>query len=257
MNEFLENDFKHKIELIRNKTNVLHFSTGADSVACFLKLRENGIEPILIYQYFIKDLPMVKNYIDYFENKFNVHVHQFPSSLWAEHYDKAFYQLPIAYRIKFQNDIEQYGLWRYDKEFFRDNITKSMGGDVVFHLGLRYTDGVFRYKHLMKNGVYFENKFYPIASYQVCDIQSILKKYDCKLPIEYKLWGISFESPRAFNINLIKENCPETYKMIREKFPLVGALGYRDAYNTLNHHFRQRLVQYKDFAISKEEYTVW
>lgn len=257
MNEFLENDFKSRVELIRNKTNVLHFSTGADSVASFLKLRENGIEPILIYQYFIKDLPMVKNYIDYFEKKFNVHVYQFPSTLWAEHYDKAFYQPPLMYREKYWNKLTQYGLWLYNKDFFRKNIADSLGGDVVFHLGLRYTDGVFRYRHLLKNGVYFGNKFYPVASYKVCDIQDILKKYDCKLPIEYKLWGISFESPRAFNINLIKENCPETFNMIKERFPLVGALGYRDLYNKLNTHFKQRVSQYKDFALSKEDYEIW
>ena len=110
---------------------------------------------------------------------------------------------------------------------------------------------------MIKNGVYFGNKFYPIASYKVGDVQQILRKYDCKLPIEYKLWGISFESPRSFNINLIRENCPETFNMIKERFPLVGALGYRNAYNKLNMHFKQRVSQYKDFAISKEDYETW
>ena len=32
MLEQIENDFKQKVDEIKNKTNVFHFSTGADSV---------------------------------------------------------------------------------------------------------------------------------------------------------------------------------------------------------------------------------
>ena len=73
MNEALEKDFLLKVDSLKSKTNVLHFSCGADSVACYLRLREYGIKPILIYHYFLKDLPMVKNYIDWFKkNLMNV-----------------------------------------------------------------------------------------------------------------------------------------------------------------------------------------
>lgn len=257
MLEQLENDFKAKIDGLKEKTNVLHFSTGADSVACFLRLREHGIEPILIYKYFIKDLPMVKNYIDYFEKKFNVHIYQFPHTLWAEHTDKALYQLPIKAREKFRNNIGKYYLDCYKNEYFDKAIVEALGNDVVFHLGLRYTDGLRRYQHLMKHGVSFGNKFYPIASFKVADIYDLLDKYDCRLPIEYGLWGISFEAPRSFNINLIKENCPATYEAIKAKFPLIGTLGYRDKYTKLNQHFKSRTTQFKRFAISKEGYEIW
>ena len=257
MLEQLENDFKAKVGGLKGKTNVLHFSTGADSVACFLKLRENGIEPILIYKYFIKDLPMVKNYIDYFEKKFNVHVFQFPSTLWAEHNDKVLYQLPIKAREKHFNNLSKYYLDLYTKDVFDQSLAKTLGGDVVFHLGLRYTDGLRRYQHIMKHGCSFENKFYPIASFKVADIQELLDKYDCKLPIEYGLWGISFESPRSFNINLIKENCPSTYEAIKKQFPMIGALGLRDKYTRLNQHFKARVTQFKKFAMPKEGYEIW
>lgn len=257
MLEVLENDFKAKVKSLKNKTNVLHFSTGADSVAAFLKLRENGIEPILVYKYFIKDLPMVKNYIDYFEKKFDVHIYQFPSTLWANWIDNALFQLPIKARERFRNNIGKYYLDYYDKDFFDNAIAEAIGGDVVFHLGLRYTDGLRRYQHLMKHGCSFENKFYPIASFKVADIYDLLDKYDCKLPIEYGLWGISFESPRPWNIKLIKENCPMTYEMIKKQFPLFEADLFRDDYNKLNQHFKSRLTQFKRFAIPKELFEIW
>jgi hypothetical protein len=81
MNEILEYDFLQKVKSLKNKTNVLHFSTGADVVASYLKLKEHGIRPILVYHYYLKNLPMVKNHIDYFETKFGEHIYQFPSTL--------------------------------------------------------------------------------------------------------------------------------------------------------------------------------
>lgn len=31
--KILEEDYQNKIKLLKNKTNILHFSTGADSIA--------------------------------------------------------------------------------------------------------------------------------------------------------------------------------------------------------------------------------
>jgi hypothetical protein len=256
MNEILEYDFLQKVKSLKNKTNVLHFSTGADAVASYLKLKEHGIKPVLIYHYFIKDLPMVKNYIDYFEKKFDEHIYQFPSTLWAERIDNALYQPPVWAREKFRNHITHYELDKFTKEEFDKVIADTLGGDVVFHLGLRYTDGIRRYSHLTRHGTSYGNKFYPIASFQVKDIQDILERHDCLLPIEYRLWGISFESPRAWNVNLIKEHCPETYRQILKIFPMAGAEGLRK-YAALNKHFKQRITQFGKYAMPKEMYPIW
>ena len=256
MNEQLEKDFLSKVNTLKDKTNILHFSCGADAVACYLRLKEFGIKPILVYHYFIKDLPIHQNYIDWFEKKFNEKIYQFPSTLFSELLYKGLYQYPVKAREKFYNMIG-YILDGHTKEKFDKFLAGAVGGDVVFHLGLKYTDGLRRYQYLMKNGCSYGNKFYPIASFQVKDIQDILEKHDCLLPIEYKLWGISFEKPRAWNIYLIKEHCPVTYKMILDWFPLVGAEGLRDKFNKLSKHFKQRVTQFGKYAMPKEMYKTW
>jgi hypothetical protein len=95
-----------------------------------------------------------------------------------------------------------------------------------------------------------------VASFQIKDIQNILEKHDCLLPLEYKLWGISWEAPRAWNINLIREHCPETYRQIGNIFPMVRLEGTRK-YAKLNRHFKSRLTQFSRFAMNKEMYPVW
>jgi hypothetical protein len=256
MNLELEKDFLNKVDSLKDKTNILHFSCGSDAVASYLRLKEFGIKPILVYHYFIKGLPIHQNYIDWFEKKFNERIYQFPSTLFSEMLDNALYQYPVKARERFRNKIG-YDLEKHTKESFDRFLADSVGGDVVFHLGLKYTDGLRRYQHLIKQGCKYKDKFYPIASFQVKDIQDILEKYDCLLPIDYRLWGISFESPRAWNINLIKEFCPVTYKMILEVFPLVGAEGLRDRFNKLNKHFKQRITQFCKYAMTKEMCKTW
>lgn len=254
--KILEADYQNKVKLLKGKTNILHFSTGADSVASFLRLREAGIEPILIYKYFIPNLKMVDNYIDYFQNKFNVRVYQLPSPLFFEMFGSIQFQKPT---LKVKKLYDNFAFLRgVDKKVF-DRVLGDIfiGKNTIYHYGLRYTDGIRRFEHLKKNGVMFENKFYPIASFKIGDIQAILKKYNCKLPIEYSLWGISFESPRAWNIGVIKEYCPKSYKQILEWFPLIDYEMYRDTYNKLNRHFLSRVKQFKDFAIDKGGYKEW
>jgi len=257
MNEQLENDFNEKVKTLKGKINVLHFSCGADSVAAYLKLKENGIDPILVYHYFLKDLPMVKNYMDWFCNRFNEKIYQVSSTLWAEHIDNALFQLPIKAREKFRNNIEMAELDLYTHDMTDLLIKDAIGGDVIFHIGLKYTDGLRRYQHLQKHGVSFNDKFYPIASYKISDIKDILDKYNCLLPIEYGLWGISWEGPRPWYINLIKNNCPETYKRLTEIFPLIGLQGARIKYSQLNRHFKSRLTQFSKYAMPKEMYPIW
>ncbi|MCM1222620.1 MAG: hypothetical protein NC548_49975 [Lachnospiraceae bacterium] len=260
MLEELENKFVGKIDTIRDKINVLHFSTGADSVASFLKLRENGINPILVYKYFIKDLPMVGNYIDYFEKKFDVKIYQMPSTLYMEAVGSNFWGIPHKnYEEKLNKNMDlSRAFLGYTKDFIDEEIDEKLGkGRCVFHLGLRYTDGIRRYQHLMKHGVQFKNKFYPIASYKVGDIKDLLNKYDCKLPIEYDLWGISLEGPRSWNLPLIKRHCPESYRMIVERFPFAPSMMLRENFNKLNRHFKSRVTQFKGFAMDKNLYEVW
>ena len=256
MNEQLEKDFLSKINTLKDKVNILHFSCGADAVASYLRLREFGVKTICVYHYFLPGLPIHQNYINWFEKKFDEKVYQFPSTLFSEMLYKGLYQYPVKAREKFYNRIG-YELQGHSKEKFDRFLADSIGGDVAFHLGLKYTDGLRRYQHLMKNGCYHGNKFYPVCSFQVVDIQNILEKYDCLLPAEYRLWGLSFESPRAWNINLIKEHCPVTYKMILDWFPLIGSEGLRDRFNKLNKHNKQRTTQYGRYAMPKEMYKVW
>lgn len=262
MNDEIEKKIIEAIPKLQDKLNILHFSTGVDSVVSYLRLKEFGIKPILIYKYFLPDIPMVMNYIDWFERKYNERVYLIPNTLFYQHIDNALYQFPIYGREDFRNNLTPFLFYKeFRKKSVDKKILKAIGlkkEDVVFHVGVRYTDGLLRYLSIQKNGVWNkDNTFFPIASFKVNDLKEMLDKYECKLPIEYKLFGISFESLRSWNIGLIRQECPASYEYMLQFFPMVKLLEYRDKFNTLNKHFKIRVTQFKDYAIDKSLYDVW
>lgn len=261
MQEEIEKKIQEKIPLIKNKTHILHFSTGVDSVACYLRLREWGIQPILIYDYFLPDIPMVDNYIDYFEKKFDVKVYKVPSVFCVQFIDNALFQLPIKARESFRNKTTDLEFYKITNDKTRKKIIEALRlrkQDVIFHKGLRYTDGQYRYMSIIRNGVLTQqNTFLPIASFKMSDIKELLDKYDCKLPIEYKWLGMSFEWVDSRNIMYIKEQCPKSYEYICSYFPLIKTQEYRTEYNNINMHNKIRLSNFKDYAIDKSLYEEW
>jgi hypothetical protein len=259
----LNKDFKEKISYLKkDKKNIflLHFSCGADSIAAYIRLKDEGIKPILCYQYFLPDIPFIKNYIDYFEKKYNEKIIQTPSTLFYENFDNAFYQNPLL-QDRIYEAMGKYELYTRNKKTLKYELGQrfSQNGkyNVIHCVGLKYTDGINRFTHLRKNGVLFKDHLYPVADCKVSDIKQLLDKENLKLPIEYKLWGISFESPRSFNIPLIKEHLPESYKYIKKYCPFIAIEAHRPKYNELNRHFKSRLTIYKDYAINKSEDLIW
>ena len=70
LKDFLKKNVIEQAEKLKGKKILLSFSCGADSICSFFRLRELGIEPVPFYLYFIKDLQMTNNYLDYFQKKY-------------------------------------------------------------------------------------------------------------------------------------------------------------------------------------------
>ena len=265
MQEEFEKQIQETILKIKDKLHILHFSTGADSVACYLRLKEWGIDPILIYDYFLPHIPMVDNYIDYFEKKFNTRIYRLPSEFCVRWMDNALFQLPIKARENFRNATTELEFYKINNNRNRKAVLNALNlkkEDVIFHKGIKYGDGLFRKLSLKNNGVYSEknHSFCPIASFNLSDVVDILDKWNCKLPIEYGWLGFSFEWVQSMNINYIKENCPVSYEYIKNYFPLIDVLAYRDKYVKVNSKTGNkgiRLANFCKFAIEKDLYEVW
>lgn len=95
MQKEIEEKIQQLLPELRKHDHVLMFSTGADSIASFLRLREWGITPsALVYHYYVPDIPMVEAYLRYFEDKFNVRVYRILGTLGCQAIGNGLFQQP-------------------------------------------------------------------------------------------------------------------------------------------------------------------
>ena len=94
----MEIEIEAKIQAVlptlKKAEHILHFSCGADSICAHLRMREWGIEPTLIYMYYIDKLPLVENYINYYEQKMGVHIYRLPHPFFWKEYENGLFQIP-------------------------------------------------------------------------------------------------------------------------------------------------------------------
>lgn len=218
----LERQISEMIPALRDKQVILSFSTGADSTACYIRLQEWGIKiAAAFYNYYIPGIPMVEKYIKYFEDLSGIHVHQFPSSLCAADLQNGLFQNPgVGDRMHRSVRVSA------DKKAVNECILGCFD-DPVMIIGLRYSDGYFRFKTLKENGPWRDRQFNPTASMTMHETADMVRSSGIKLPFEYSFIGRSFESPRGVIANAMKTNAPKSWAHILDSFPMAKALEWQ------------------------------
>ena len=96
-------------------------------------------------------------------------------------------------------------------------------------LGVRASDSARRALFFKTHGPVSENrkKFYPIWDWNKEKLMTELKRHDVKLPIDYKLFGRSFDGLYYMYLQKIREHYPKDYQRICEYFPFIDMEIYR------------------------------
>lgn len=66
-----------------------------------------------------------------------------------------------------------------------------------------------------------QKKYHPIWDWKKADLIDCFKKHKVKLPIDYKLFGRSFDGIDLRFLLPLKQNMPNDYNKILEWFPLA------------------------------------
>jgi hypothetical protein len=82
-------------------------------------------------------------------------------------------------------------------------------------------------------------QFFPIFDWNIQQIEDCIKGANVKLPIDYKIWGRSFDGVQMSFLEGLRHHFPEDYKKVLEWFPLaeMDFLRYKDFadYNPFNY----------------------
>ena len=215
------------------------FSMGKDSIASYIQLKRYFKK---VHNVFYTMLPepfsFQRESLDYYEQKFGEKVLVMPNpSLYrmlCTLTDQTPDRVYALYRLWTEEKIYEYS---YDDVFFvaktailgitADDIQSEADLDIIDALyvgtGVRAADSLTRRLSIKRYGA--ENKkrrqFFPVFDWDIAKVRTEIRASGIKLPIDYKIWGRTFDGFDYRFLKPLKDNFPSDYAMVKKWFPLI------------------------------------
>jgi 3'-phosphoadenosine 5'-phosphosulfate sulfotransferase (PAPS reductase)/FAD synthetase len=214
----------------------LGFSTGKDSLACALLLRELHVEFIPFFFYHVPDLEFVERNLKMYEDYFQVHIVRLPHPMLYDYLRHQDFQPPdmLQYlhdthlpHLTFSDLIGCY----LDSQGIDDNLW-----DVV---GQRASES-FNSRKLFETQGFFnraKRKIFPICDWHKADVLGYIKQKGCRITDDYRIFRRSFDGLKYQFLFGVRENYPADYERIKEYFPLIDLELFR--YENNNKYYQQ------------------
>lgn len=209
-------------------TAILAFSTGKDSIAAWLQLRRYFAHIIPYYCYTVPGLSFVERSLAYYEDFFGQHIYRLPHRSLYRFLRNMVYQPPQRVTMLEQMDIPGE---EYDDAMIGEIIrqTAKLPDAAYVATGVRMADSPMRRIGIKSHGAinHTSKRFYPV--YDWCK-EDLLREFDAsgvKLPVDYKIWGRTFDGIDYRFLKPMQEYFPEDYKRVLDWFPLADLDIYR------------------------------
>lgn len=200
---------------------ILQFSCGKDSIATWLALREAGIEVVPVYMWIVPNLKFIDEELKYFEEFFGTKIHRYPHPSFYEFLCNCVEVAPHQGHII---DMTGFEIFSYEEmeAYIRQDLDLLHS---YFADGVRAADSIVRRTAFVKYGVIKDDrgKVSPIADWLKKEVYEIIERYGVQLPVDYELFGRSFDGLDSRFIRPLKEAFPEDYEVLRTWFPMIEA----------------------------------
>ena len=197
-------------------TCILAFSTGKDSIAAWLQLRKYFQRIVPYYCYSIPGLSFVEESLRYYEVFFGCHIYRLPHRSFYRWLRGMVFQSPE--RV---TKIEALDIPGEEYDDVRD--LEGLPPAAYVATGVRMADSPMRRIGLTTHGCINHNqkRFYPVYDWKKADLLREIDNAGVKLPVDYRMFGRTFDGLDYRFLAPIKENYPEDYRKILSWFPLA------------------------------------
>jgi hypothetical protein len=210
------------IREIRKETDtvLLAFSAGKDSIAAWLAIREH-FKVIPFYRYSIPGLGFVERSLKYYEEFFGTHIIRIQHPSLTRWLNNFVFTPPERCGVIEELDFPEFN---YDDQ--RDILCEDLKlppNQRWIANGTRATDSLQRRTHFKCHGAINRNGrvFYPIWDWNSEGMMQEFKRSGVAMPVDYQLFGRSFDGIDFRFLNPIKDHFPEDYATILKWFPLA------------------------------------
>ena len=208
---------------IAERTNgvaLLRFSCGKDAIASWIQMRRYFKQIVPIYHYLHPDLNFINKSLAYYEDVFETKIIRVPNQMLYKHLNSGLFQTQKTWK-----HILKMGIPNFDNDDVKGYVKDDLGLDagVLTGIGVRSADSLNRWRTINKYGAVNENRqtFYPVYDWDIEKLVSEIKQANIKLPIDYKIWGKSFDGLDYRFIKPLKDHFPDDYEKLKEYFPLI------------------------------------
>ena len=201
---------------------LLAFSTGKDSIVCWLKLRRYFKNIVPYYLYCVPGGPLsfTETALQYYEDFFGTRIIRLPHPAMYYFWNNAVFQAPENLRI-----LENANLYDFTYEDINE-LVRHTGENLEMAYqatGVRSADSIVRRQAMLRYGQVNHNqkRYYPVYDYKKEDMVRELDEANIALPIDYEWFGRSFDGIDYRFTSIIKEKSPEDYDRICAAYPMV------------------------------------
>jgi 3'-phosphoadenosine 5'-phosphosulfate sulfotransferase (PAPS reductase)/FAD synthetase len=205
---------------------LLAFSRGKDSIVAWLELRESGLFPEIV-PFHLDGCPgmaFVEDSLKYFENHFGTPIIRLPHISFYRQLGNLIFQPPE--RIE---TIRRLGFDRCTRFTYND-VRRWLADDLGWPeaatwtaTGVRAADSPRRRIHIVKSRArnHSQKQFYPVFDYRKADVMNKLQQNGIKLPVDYEMFGRSFDGIDYRFVGPLRKHRPDDYERVRFWFPLI------------------------------------
>jgi hypothetical protein len=198
---------------------LLAFSCGKDSVGAWIQTRRYFRDVVPFFCWLVPGLIFEENYIDYAEKHFGSSVRRYPHPSVGRLLANQVFSAPEN-RGEFDH-IEPY---TYQQLYAHIRDELALDGCLTA-VGVRSADSIFRRSAIMKTGGVnrIKGEFYPCHDWNADRLESEIRNEGIKLPVDYVIWGRSFDGVDQRFMGPMRERLPEDFERVRRMYPLCVA----------------------------------
>lgn len=201
-------------------TCVLSFSTGKDSIAAWLELRRHFKRVVPFYAFLIPGLSFVEKSLAYYERFFETPILRVPHPFLYRCLNSLVFQAPQNCALIERADLANFDyadVYRFVKE------DTGLPDSAWVATGVRAVDNPLRMITVRQSGAYNPGlrTFMACFDWNKSRVLDEIKAAGVGLPVDYRVFGRSFDGLDYRFLAPLKEHFPEDYARVLELFPLA------------------------------------
>ncbi len=232
-NAALLQQWPHDEELLKEvhrrtgDTITLGFSRGKDSIAAWIALKESGLfkQIIPIHLYLVPGLSFEEDSIKYFEDVFQTKIYQIPHPSFYRYMANNTFAPPGRLWANYDFFYDMQCSYEEQNEWFKETV--GIPKKTLQANGVRAMDTMVRRMGLHKHGPFSKDNVKIIWNWSTKRVLQTIQNHKIKLPVDYEMFGRSFDGIGYQYMKPIRDRFPEDYKKCLQWFPLIEAEMFR------------------------------